>query len=150
MEDAKGILQQLLKTVPKGFEHLFAGVTVWLTIEHVGKAKEGEKLSTAVADIAAMWPIIGGLMLMHEGATMEGGLPTKAGYLAGGGIVTVLGARQMAELIGKHGWTGGTVRAIASPAIMVYEAAGAIIRGPQYAAKMLQFGMRSGSALGVL
>ncbi len=52
-------MEQLIKTIPKGFEHLFAGVTIFLTIQHVAEAKPEDKLKTAIYDIMAINPLFG-------------------------------------------------------------------------------------------
>ncbi len=51
-------MEQLIKTIPKGFEHIFAGVSVVMTVQHVSEAKSEDKLKTAAYDIAAMNPLI--------------------------------------------------------------------------------------------
>lgn len=52
-------------------EHVFSGLTVVLTIAHVSQAPADQKAMTALLDTAAMWPVIGGLILMHEGFTLQ-------------------------------------------------------------------------------
>ena len=138
--DAKWALQQLLKNVPKGFEHLFSGVTVWLTVEHVVNTQEWEKLQTAMLDIAAMNPIFGWIMLMYEGATMKWWVPQKLWLFAGGGIVTALWAKTLASLIAERGLISGVGQFAISPLTSLYQTGTAIARAPQYLYQLGRFG----------
>lgn len=142
--DAKWVMEQLIKTIPKGFEHLFAGVTIFLTIQHVAEAKPEDKLKTAIYDIMAINPLFGWMMLMYEGATMEGGTPTKMAYFAGGGVVTALGTKQALSMIAQHGLGWWLWRLAISPITMTYEAGTAAIRWTRYAYSLARFGTHSG------
>ena len=144
VSDAKGVVEQLIKTIPKGFEHLFAGVTIILTVQHVTEAKPDEKLKTAALDILAINPLAGWVMLMYEWATMQGWAPTKLAYFAGGGVITALGTKQVLSMIAEHGLAWGLWRLIVSPITMTYEAGTAAIRWSQYAYSLARFGVRGG------
>lgn len=65
-------MEQITKAVPNGFSHFFSALSVTVIVADVA-AKEGmaDKMATAAKDIASLNPVYGGILLMHEGSTME-------------------------------------------------------------------------------
>ena len=151
-EDAKGILQQILKSIPKWMEHIFAGVTVMVICTDVAKSKWAtEKVEAAFKGIASMWPIVWGLMLMHEGLTAEWWVPTKIWYLAGWGVLTLMQARYVMKIMAESGsvwsWLG---RIAVSPFVTIADTISAAKRWIDYTVTAWRFAFKPGGVAGVL
>lgn len=156
-KDAKSAMEQLIKWVPKWFEHMFNGLAVSLIVADVSSQKTtGDGLEALAKWILSMNPLFGWGIMIYEGTTMQGSIPTKAWYLVLGWVVTTIGVRDLVKLMANPS-AARFGEFLLSPITSIWNSGTALVRWGLYAKNMIRFGwgigriapMRAGWTLAV-
>jgi hypothetical protein len=138
-KEAKSAMEQLIKWIPKWFEHAFNGIAVSLIVADVAHQDSvGDGLWALAKGVASMNPLFGGGIMLYEGTTMQWSIPTKAGYLVLGWVVTAIGLKDLAKLVANP--SGARLLQFGlSPLYSVANTATAAVRWVRYAGNMVRF-----------
>lgn len=139
-KDAKSAIEQLIKWVPKWFEHMFNWLAVSLIVADVSSQKSaGDGLEALAKWILSMNPLFGWGIMIYEGTTMQWSIPTKAWYLVLGWVVTMIGVRDLIKLVANPS-AARFGEFLLSPITSIYNTTTAVWRWGIYAKNMFRFG----------